>query len=185
MARNSLYLRFFLWLWDADPQRLNLCKLFWGTLFFPLAFARWKLVCRFIPRITFVYLVYAVILAACGIWVNALVWSIGCLLLVTAGYIYYQHKKRSTTKREEKERMLSKITELGSRFAEWVAESMIGAWLGERVDWILENTLGRLFDFIDNISDSAANWRKSGFPTIIGEYFKALKKRVCTVVILK
>ncbi len=42
ISRKSWFLRFFLWAWGADPERLNICQLFWGTIFLPL--------CLFRPR---------------------------------------------------------------------------------------------------------------------------------------
>ena len=61
ISRKNWYMRFFIWAWDVEsPQTLNLCKLFWGTLFlplFPLSFGVYKTnhtVFGFIPR----FLVY-------------------------------------------------------------------------------------------------------------------------------
>lgn len=37
LSESDWYIRFFLWIWNASPQRLNVCKLFWGTIFLPLS----------------------------------------------------------------------------------------------------------------------------------------------------
>jgi hypothetical protein len=34
--RNSPLIRFYLWVWDADPKAITFCKLFWGILLAPL-----------------------------------------------------------------------------------------------------------------------------------------------------
>lgn len=38
LDRNSLLLRFYSWLWEIDPKKANLCKLFWGIVLFPIGF---------------------------------------------------------------------------------------------------------------------------------------------------
>jgi hypothetical protein len=40
ISRSSLYFRFFSWAWGIEKERvfyISLCRLFWGTIFFPLA----------------------------------------------------------------------------------------------------------------------------------------------------
>lgn len=32
MSRESRILRFYLWVWGADEQKISICKLFWGTI---------------------------------------------------------------------------------------------------------------------------------------------------------
>lgn len=34
--RNAKYIRFYLWLYDASPNRINTCKLLWAYLFAPI-----------------------------------------------------------------------------------------------------------------------------------------------------
>lgn len=34
---NSLFMRIFAWMWELNLEKLNICKLGWGTLFLPLA----------------------------------------------------------------------------------------------------------------------------------------------------
>ena len=37
ISKTSIYLKVFCWMWKTDIKKLNICKLFWGTLFFPFA----------------------------------------------------------------------------------------------------------------------------------------------------
>lgn len=36
LNRNDWYVRFYLWLYDADPTQINTCKLFWAYVFAPV-----------------------------------------------------------------------------------------------------------------------------------------------------
>lgn len=74
ISRGSLFLRLFLWGWEVNPEKLNICKLFWGTLLFPVAFLQSKKVYRFIPRVTFFYMTGAVLFAVLGLWWEAIIW---------------------------------------------------------------------------------------------------------------
>ena len=41
ISAHNRYIRFFLWAWQAEIRDLNLCTLFWGTLFLPIALVTW------------------------------------------------------------------------------------------------------------------------------------------------
>lgn len=36
VSRRNWYIRFFCWAWDTQPEKLDICKLIWGTLALPL-----------------------------------------------------------------------------------------------------------------------------------------------------
>lgn len=38
ISHKSLYIRLFLWVWQVNPDKLDICKLFWGTLFLPIGY---------------------------------------------------------------------------------------------------------------------------------------------------
>lgn len=44
VPREAWFIRFFLWVWAADPEKVNLCKLVWGILLSPLAVFRLSIV---------------------------------------------------------------------------------------------------------------------------------------------
>jgi len=166
ISRNSLFLRLFLWVWEANPEKLNVCKLFWGTLFFPVAFLQFKRIYRFIPRITIFYMLGAVLLAALGLWISAIIWSFGGVIFAIGGYVAMWRSQGADDRRKEKEQALSKIT----------------GRVSVVVDWILDHTLGLVFDFADDVSCSMAGRRIGGFFGVIGEYIHATKQRLCPLI---
>ena len=173
ISKNSLYLRFFLWLWEANPEKLDICKLFWGTLFFPIALIQFKKVYRFIPRVTFFYMIGTVLFVALASWTVAIMWfvfAIGCAIY---GYITMWRKQRlivfrpcMVERRKEKEHVLSRVTRRGSVV----------------MDWILEYTIGLAIDLAYDVVDSRAGQCIDGFFGVIAEYIRAAKKRSCIYV---
>ena len=166
ILRSSLFLRFFLWGWEANPEKLNICKLFWGTFLFPVAFLQFKKAYRFIPRITFFYMIGAVLLAALGLWGAAVIWFVFGAGCAVCGYIIMRRSQSAAERREEKERALSEITGRGSAVGEW----------------IFDHTLGLVLDLACDVADSRMGQRVDGFFAVIGEYARATKQRLCPLI---
>jgi hypothetical protein len=36
ISHKNIWLRVFLWAWEVNPDKLNICKLLWGTVFLPV-----------------------------------------------------------------------------------------------------------------------------------------------------
>ena len=159
-------MRFFLWVWEATPEKLNICKLFWGTILFPVAFLQFKKAYRFIPRITFFYMVGAVLFAALDLWGAAITWFVLGVGFSIGGYVTMRRSQSAAERREEKERALSEITGRGSAVGEW----------------IFDHTLGLVLDLACDVADSRVGQRVGGFFAVIGEYARATKKRLCPLI---
>ena len=41
ISASNRYIRFFCWAWRTKPSNLNICRLFWGTLFMPVTAMTW------------------------------------------------------------------------------------------------------------------------------------------------
>ncbi|MBI4095077.1 MAG: hypothetical protein HY435_02715 [Candidatus Liptonbacteria bacterium] len=166
ISRSSLFLRFFQWVWGVNPEKLNICKLFWGTLLFPVAFLQFKKAYRFIPRSAFFYVVGAVFSAALGLWKIAISYFLLGAGFAVVGYITMQRSRSVAERREEKERVLSRITGRGSVFGEWV----------------FDHTIGLIFDIAYHASYSRAGQHVGGFFAVISEYVRAIKQRLCPLI---
>ena len=172
ISKNSLFLRFFLWVWETDPEKLNICKLFWGTILFPVAFLRFKDAYRFIPRITFFYMAGAVIFVALGKWAEAIVWVVLAVGSGVFGYAIMRQRSQSITeRREEKERALSNLTGRGTVVWEWIEDHTIG--------WLLDLAYGY------HERDSRVGQHIGGFFGVISEYAHSAKQHLCLLVRVK
>ena len=61
------FIKWYIWVWRPNLSTLTDCKLFWGTLFSPLAFLSAKREFGNVPRISLLYVFIASILFAIGI----------------------------------------------------------------------------------------------------------------------
>lgn len=61
------FIKWYIWVWRPNLATLTDCKLFWGTLFSPLAFLSAKREFGIVPRIFLLYVFIALILFAIGI----------------------------------------------------------------------------------------------------------------------
>ena len=169
ISKNSLFLRFFLWVWETNPEKLNICKLFWGTILFPVAFmSSTKKAYRFIPRITFFYMAGAVIFAALDKWAEAIVWFVFAVAFVFFGYAISQS---ITERRAEKDRALSNLTGRGTVVWEWIEDHTIG--------WLLDLAYGY------HERDSRVGQHIGGFFGVISEYAHSAKQHLCLLVRVK
>ncbi|MBI3589516.1 MAG: hypothetical protein HY093_03865 [Candidatus Liptonbacteria bacterium] len=153
-------------MWEADPEKLNICKLFWGTILFPLAFLRFRKVGHFIPRITLFFLVGAGLCAMLGLWAA----TCACLIdgaIFTIIYSIVVGIRQTVAERQvEKESTLSTITRRGS---------MIG-------QWISDHTIGPIFEIVWNAEHSQTGQKVGGFFAVIGEYVRPAKQRFCPLI---
>lgn len=65
LQKSSRFLRFFCWTWDTTPEQLNLCTLFWGTLFLPIGIIFMGSYGK-IPRVLIAYLAFGAVTIAFG-----------------------------------------------------------------------------------------------------------------------
>lgn len=202
ISKDSLYIRWFLWIWKANPEKLNICKLFWGTLLFPMAFLSTGNLVFFIPCSTLFWWVAAIAVIVALDWrfAGGLWFGLGTASLLLS-YLTWRKKRGSKEGPEEEDRMLSQVTEGGSaavslihrfpkpnffliRWAGILGKSLLGGltWLVAQafglVCWALRPVGGVLerVEFGDSIGD---------FLEVISGYVEAVKKRYCFSVILK
>jgi len=156
IAGSSLYMRIFLWVWPVDPVTLNICKIFWGTVLFPVAFCSfgWKM--WGIPRVSYLYVGLAIVFGVLGAYVSA-----ALFVIIAVGAAVIVRFKRS----EEKD-LLAESTGRAGATAEWI---------GERI-------FDHIFDFVDNARDSRVGERLAGFFSVAAAYYRSVKERSCLKV---
>ena len=166
IAGNSLYMRIFLWAWPVNPATLNICKLFWGTILFPVAFCNFTWKIRGVPRISYLYAGLGVVFAIYGAYIGAALFLVAAIIIaVVAYFVKFKQKDRL----EQKDR-LAITTGRASTVADWIA------------NWIDEHILNPTFDLADNVHDSRVGEKLGGFFSIVRAYYRSLKERTCLKV---
>ncbi len=172
ISRKSLFLRFFLWVWSADPEKLDGCKLFWGTIFSPVALALKQRIYHFVPGLSLFYFFGAVILALLRQWVSAFIWIILAFGFCLFGYIAAKKGKKGFVeessdleeRRKQQDKEQLEQLEFNKKMDDWLFKH-------PRIEWCLE----KLFDTIGRLIDST-------IVTIFSEYLRAIKKHSCPLV---
>jgi len=168
---ESLYLRFFLWVWGIGTEQLNACKLFWGTVFFPFGiFATNKRRVIAYSILALFYTLLAVVSLMNGSWILATFWLFFGVLDVFFSCMFHQGLPE-----DERSAVLSKITERGSEaFA-----GIVGA-IAETIFDIEERF--NLVDHTRDLVDAPVIRRINGFFSLAREYERSFKKRFCPEV---
>lgn len=174
ISKKSLLLRFFLWAWEADQTKLTICKLFWGTIFLPVAFLNSETFHGFLLRLALFYMVGAPLFAITGLRVTAIIWLVYGILFAACGYIFMRRYPKTAERHKEhkeKERLLSALSCRSSAV----------------VDWILEHTFGTMFfgivfNSFANAMDSRTSRHIGSFFSVIGAYVRAAKQRFCPLI---
>lgn len=176
IKKNSLFVRIFMWGWNVEPDNLNICKLFWGTLFFPITLMHpGKKTYRYVSRLTTFYfaggVIFTVLMAMniCHVLLAIEYYLFAALFLVI------NYKEDNKKPKEELNEKLSRLTERGSGVVERIFDNSV-------VEWILNHTLYALFDFIDNVRSSGANRQIKGLFSMVAMYLRALKQKTCVNV---
>ena len=164
VSKSSLYMRLFLWAWGADPEKLNICKLFWGTIFLPLAFFREKPVWGFVPRETILYSLLAPLIAVLGYPGFATGMFLAGVLFFLVFVLWTKLKGPKKQSEDEKQQGkvnqdLSEVTSFGSSLA--------------------ERFLGRLFRVIYAVLMLPPLCYIGGIVGIVRDYSYAVKERLC------
>lgn len=167
ISRRSYFLRLFLWSWDANPNNLNICGLFWGTIFLPAVLLGRLLTTPVFSGFSLMPIVltcYSVYLAVDKHWFDSA--YLGGIGLFFAFIEHSRYKKKK----------------LGPEVAEVVAGATSQASdRGESwFEWIVVLSLALVFDFFDTASYSKFGRRLHGPLSITRAYFRARKKRYCT-----
>ena len=92
---NGVYIRFFLWVWNANPERLDICKLFWGTTLLPLGF---------LFRLGDKGFLYLVAIGV-SLWRGEWIFSLLILLLAVIESLLLTWKAKLPTERDEPRRL--------------------------------------------------------------------------------
>jgi hypothetical protein len=160
IKKDSLYVRWFVWAWNANPEKFNICKLSWGTIFFPVAFMSYKREFRVVPRLAILYLMVAATGAMAHWWAILIPFTVAAIGMValSAGSLLFAHKHKAAP-----EQALTKVTYEGSRAA----------------DWLADHVLVPVFDTTDELVESEAGRMIGGFIGVVVEFIKATKKHYC------
>lgn len=164
--QNSLFLRFFLWVWGTDPERLNVCKLFWGSIFFPfgILFASNKRRVVTYAMIGAFYVLLTIHFFAEG----SLIYAVACLFwaIVYTLLTCVFHQSLDTN---ERGRVLSKITEHGS------------AIMGNCLEGVA-SIFDRVADYDEREENEPAEHSIKGFFSLVREYMHSAKRRWCPLI---
>lgn len=82
------YIRWYIWAWKPNLATLTDCQLFWGTLFFPLAFLSNEIEFKIMPRLSLLYAGIAMILLACGAYNYSAVLLLAAIMLIPLSWLY-------------------------------------------------------------------------------------------------
>jgi hypothetical protein len=184
ISRNNIGLRFFLWAWEADPDKLNICKLLWGTVFLPVGIFFAKESSRpfyYLSRLAASWLTCIVIPSLClGIYDGAL--AVFMLVLFS---IFYNYVRRDAIARKcdlqdaKNEAEKAKLETEEYRFS-------------ERTERILDKIFNPIFWLIGLVGDAFErfSWTKpgeriTGFFSLCYYFIKSAKQNTCLLVKVK
>ncbi len=163
IAKNSRFMRFFLWVWKVDPSTLNICKLFWGTLFFPIGLLR-PTAARIGAGVNFFAAALNLATVAYRIteghfshitMINAIIIPIN----IVCGMFCLSIGKMS------RERKLGVVTSTSTIF-----------------DRLFDRFLGRPADFISDVCGNVGESRVAGWMAVVVHYVHSVKERTCLSV---
>lgn len=189
LPESGWYIRFFLWMWNASPQKLNICKLFWGTMFFPLslfvgipAAAKRHSVSE--PAV--LWLILGFLVMCFGMYVTAGMWFFFALFFLLVDLNY--HRKAQKTPIEQKTRLKNQDRAL-NRLTEMITTKSTRL---PRELSRLEKALARIDSFIGRVLYRLIivpmSWiaiKLIGKPALlIIEYAKEAKHKFCPVIVL-
>jgi hypothetical protein len=181
MSKGNVWLRFFLWAWEANPEKLNICRLFWGVVFLPIGiffvkdsvrpfYCLSRLGATWLFCLVFPYLFF-------GEYVGALVFSL--LVFCSMAYnhlnriaIAIKCDKQETEARAKKAKLEEreyKFSPRGEKILEKISQPII---------WIVVFMMEKF----DLFSLTKSGERITGFMSLCYHFLLSTKQRTCLFV---
>lgn len=134
MLKSSPYIRLFVWCWEVEnPKKLNICHLFWGTIFLPTTLYTGRKIC-FIPGASYFCILLGIGCIYEAGWKSGIFFiflgSIIAFISITIDIIKYIRNKIDDVDNKETIKILNKLTNYGSRFDEGLTRVYIAVFIG-------------------------------------------------------
>ena len=181
ISHDNVWLRFFLWAWEVNPNRLNICKLFWGTVFLPVGIffvkeSKRPFYC--LSPLAAIWLTCLVIPSLClGAYIGTFTYSM--LVLCSMLYNYTRRDKIAKKCDLQEEKAKARKAELEAKDYQ----------LSERTEKILDKVLGPLIWLINFIMETFErfSWtrpgeRITGLFSLCFHFIKSMKQKTCLFV---
>ena len=194
ISHESIGLRFFLWTWEADPNRLNVCRLFWGTFFLPAGFFIKKSHRPFhcLSPLSAFYLTGMVIPGICfgyyGFAIVSFLFFLGSML-----YIYVRREAIAKKCDQQEARIRASDEEDRVYEAELKAKIELGERIfSERTERILEIIFTPPFwlanfviEVYEKFYDTRPGERIVGFLSLSYYFLKSVKQKTCFLIVVE
>lgn len=180
ISHKNIGLQFFLWTWEANKDKLNICKLFWGTIFLPLGFFT-KSSNRpfyYLSPLTAIYLTCIAVPGLCfGKYALAMVGFLSVLCLMFYSYI----RREAIAIKCDREDLENKAQK-----AEMTAKD---CRFSERTERILEKILTPFLELISFVIEPAEKFyrtrpgeRITGLLSLFYHFLCSIKQRTCFLI---
>lgn len=191
ISRNNIGLRFFLWVWGAKPSKLNVCKLFWGTVFLPLGF--------FVKESNrpFYYLsslaaIWLVCIAIPSILLGKYFATIAICLLISCSLLYNYVRREAIAKKCDQQEAENKTLDEENKIREMQIMETIESGehiFSERTERILEIIFYPIFrvcscaiDVYERFYSTKHGKQITGLLSLFYHFLKSVKQNTCLLV---
>lgn len=194
LPESGWYIRFFLWTWNASPQNLNICKLFWGTVFLPISL--WVSIPAAAERhsvsgFAVFWLISGSVVMSLGLYISA-----GIGFFVALCYLLndlHRRMKADRTPAEQKSqfanqdrtlnRLIGMITMVDtclSKITSVLRKSRLLIALGSSLSLVV-----KMLDYLIFVPISWVGTKIIGKPALLlMEYVKEAKHKFCPIIVL-
>jgi hypothetical protein len=180
MSHKNIGLQFFVWAWEVNPSKLNVCKLFWGTVFLPLGFFSKKRQRPFYC-LSPLAAVWLTCLAIPSLFLGRYTSAIALFLLVLCSIFCNYLRRETIAKRCNQEEV--KLRELEAK------KEMDDCHFSARTERILDIIFNPIFWIIALALETAEKFYRTrpgeqitGLLSLFYYFLKSVKQRVCLPV---
>lgn len=183
ISHKNFLLQLYLWAWEVDPDKLNVCKLIWGIVFLPIGVlgknkkrpfhylspvaAAW-LMCLFIP----------------SLWLGKYASASVFIVLALCSVIYNYVRREAIIKKCEQQEAKYKAEK-----ANWEAEKAKREAeddrFSPRTERILLALLSPIFwaiDIFDGFSSTRSGSKITGFFSLCYHFVRSKKQKTCLLI---
>lgn len=186
LSESGWYIRFFLWMWNASPQKLNICKLFWGTVFLPISlFVGIPAAAKrhSVSALAVIYLMIGFVKLCLGLYISAGILLFFVLSFLLGNLIYHRKARKTTVKQksqfENQDHALNRLTEMMSRLPK-LQQSQLGKAIRQILSFI-----GKVLNYLIFVPTAWLGRKIIGEPALLMiEYIKGVKHKFCPIIVL-
>jgi len=134
-----LFIKWYIWMWNPNLTTLTNCRIIWGTIFFPLAFASIsKKVFRYIPRISILALTISLILFALEWWHRPAYFLLSYAIVSAPLYFFLDLYRTSKNRKIAIEPVIEEESPRLDAALDKIMESHLGSIIASFVCWLLD-----------------------------------------------